>query len=57
MFSGILGTAGKGVNVSETVYNNPVYTGESKVMPVVYIYLILAIAIALFAVFATTAKK
>jgi hypothetical protein len=57
MFSGILGTAGKGVNASETVYNNPVYTAESKVMPVVYIYLILAIAIALFAVFATTAKK
>lgn len=57
MFSGILSTSGQGVQASNNVYNNPVYTTESKVMPLVYVYLILAVALVLFAVFAATSKK
>lgn len=57
IFSGILGGSDKGVQASTNVYNNPVYTSESEVMPLVYVYLILAVALVLFGVFAATAKK
>jgi hypothetical protein len=57
MISGIIGTSGKGVTDAQNVYNNPVYTNESEVMPLVYVYLILAVALVLFSVFAATAKK
>lgn len=57
MFSGIFSTTGKGVQDSGNRYHNPVYTEESKVMPLVYVYAILAVALLLFAVFAVTAKK
>jgi hypothetical protein len=57
MISGITGTGGKGVQDAQNVYNNPVYTTESKVMPLVYVYLILAVVLVLFSVFAATAKK
>lgn len=57
MISGIIGTGGKGITDAQNVYNNPVYTKESEVMPLVYVYLILAVALVLFSVFAATAKK
>jgi hypothetical protein len=57
MFSGIIGSNGNGVQDSLNRYNNPVVTVESKVMPLVYVYLVLTLAILFFAVMAVTAKK
>jgi len=57
MFSGILGSNRGGVQESLNRYHNPVITQESKVMPLVYVYLILTVALLFFAVLAVTAKK
>lgn len=57
MISGIIGSNGNGVQDSLNRYNNPVVTAESKVMPLVYVYLVLTLAILFFAVMAVTAKK
>jgi hypothetical protein len=57
MISGIIGSNNDGLQSSLNNYHNPVITKESKVMPLVYIYLVLTVAVLLFAVMAVTAKK
>jgi hypothetical protein len=56
IFSGIVGTGGKGVQNADNRYNNPVYTTESQVTPLVYVYLLIAVSLLLFSIYSVSRK-